>query len=222
MKDWIPTSFDKWMHWDALRKFGTSRLVQSTIVVPVVGYVILFNAELSQYFALIIDANDNSTPPGRLYWLYFGFCFLAIGSIIFGVRCPREVKEHGSAYDFVSKQNFIMHDVRLKGMRDKLLRRAYSQLCANTNYEFEIVSEPSRLVGGEEDHSLLDIRRSFRSYANDLDNVDRDGVMRDYFELLEEDRPWSRRAAFVMYVIGGALISVPTVHTFVLVSMTLI
>jgi hypothetical protein len=92
--------------WSQLRGFGTSRLVRSTILVPLIGYLILFSNDLTRYFYLVVDGDvaDMTIVPPRLYFLYFGFCGLAIGSILFSWLCPPVVKSHGAAFEFVANE----------------------------------------------------------------------------------------------------------------------
>ena len=105
----MPASYE----WDNLRRVGSSRLVQLTIVIPVVGYFLLLSESLTEYYVLLFEEE-----PGlwRLYFLYFGFCTLAVASLLFNWFCPSEIKEHGSAYDFVEKQKDIMHERREDAM----------------------------------------------------------------------------------------------------------
>lgn len=49
--------------WDSLRSLGTSRLVQMTVVIPIIGYLILFSSELQDYFVLAVD--DNGDRQGK-------------------------------------------------------------------------------------------------------------------------------------------------------------
>jgi hypothetical protein len=173
------------LHWDRLRTFGASRLVRSTLVVPVVGYLILFGSEFNEYFRLVVDPGaPDPVNISRLYYLYFGFCCLALGSIVYTVRCPKEVQDHGSAYDFVEKQFPIMHEARHGEMHYAL------------EHELTWWSGPDTSAGFE---------------------VVRKGVMRDYFELLEERRPFARLITFLLYAAGVVLVAIPSLSTFGLV-----
>ena len=159
--------------WDILWQFGTSRLVRSTVAVPILGYLILFNAELIDYWRTTFDVATDAVVHWRLYFLYFGFSSLAVGSLVFSVQCPDVVKEHGAAYNFVQREGPIMHEGRLQFMISML------------NASREGYTAP-----------------------------DRNDVMRDWFELMEESHPKSRAATTIAYGIGIFLLSIPTVHTF--------
>ena len=174
-------------HWDKLRNLIASRLVQATIVVPVIGYMILFSVELQEFLKLTIDSkliadSEVSVNSWRLYFLYFGFSSLAVSAIIFNVRCPDEVKLHGNAFDFVDKQKPIMREARLRNMAELL-----------EYYEYEVPVDQKRA------------------------DIDIAAIMTNYFEIQEQEHPKSRRTVLVFYLFGLALLAVPTIHTFILV-----
>ena len=81
---------NEWYRWDELRRLGNHKLVQLTVVVPIVGYLILLNKQLAAYYALYFDANATDISY-RLYCLYFGFTFLGIASLLFNLLCPKLV-----------------------------------------------------------------------------------------------------------------------------------
>src|SRR5262245_24963766 len=92
--------------WDELHALGSSRLVQLTVVLPVVGYLILFSATLRDHLTLYVDMGSEPVF-WRLYLLYFGFCFLSIGALIFAWECPDEVKRHGAGFVFVERESRV-------------------------------------------------------------------------------------------------------------------
>ena len=197
----MPKIPEQWESWDTLRTWGNNRLVQFTIVIPVVGYVILFSTELSQYFQLLIDPETNfslnaETVSYRLYFLYLGFCSLALGSLIYSFRCPAIIKTHGSAYDFIQKQSPIMHKERMNGMRSAL----------------------GREIAEWEPHEVAAIAESLQTAR--IKSLEAD--MRDYFELREETEPKSRHAVFLLYSGGSALLAFPTLYTFYRVIVSLV
>lgn len=211
----------KWETWDQLRTFGNSRLVQSTVVVPILGYVILFNANLAEYFNLIFDSDDSTALPGRLYWLYYGFCLVAAGSIVFSLKCPAEVKHHGAAYDFVYKQQPIMHPARDAAMKEKLLFDYYSTNYGDSGFDY-VTAADSDVDAVDIDEELRRIRLNMRDARLQIGALPFSESMRDYFEILEESRPTWRRITFLCYFIGIATLSVPSIHTFILVAKSLI
>src|SRR5262245_23714640 len=106
---------DRHSSWDKLRTLGNARLVKLTVLVPLIGYMILFNDQLLRYLELsspyFHDAFIGGEVAGtgglslslayRLYLFYFGFTFLALGALLYEFRCPWQVKRHGTAAEFV-------------------------------------------------------------------------------------------------------------------------
>lgn len=114
-------------HWDKLRIAVATPLVQLTVVMPILGYFILFSAEIQDFLKLTVDSDVN-VVSWRLYLLYFGFSSLAISATIFNVRCPPEVKHHGAAYEFVANEEKIMLSDRIEEIWKVLRANGIEQL----------------------------------------------------------------------------------------------
>lgn len=113
---------DQHSRWDHLRQRMSNRLIQSTIVIPIVGYIILFSSSLEEYFCLRFVECENGVSYWRMYWLYFGFCSLAAAAMIFNLKCPSLVAHHGAAYEFVDREFRIMGHERLVKMDQQLAK----------------------------------------------------------------------------------------------------
>ena len=208
----------EWEAWDRLRGFGSSRLVQATIVMPIIGYVILFNNDLAAYFKLFFDSESAPDIPWRLYFLYFGFCFLSAGSVLFAYKWPREVKHHGNAYMFIANEERIIHEERLTAMREKLLRNYYDRFRSDCGYNYIVAAD---FRSETPDEKLQAVHRNMRSAAQELAELKPVHVLMEWFEVMEEVYPNWRRATFLCYAAGVALLAVPTVHTFYRVVVSL-
>jgi len=97
---------DPWwqVHWTTLRPVGNSVIVKLTILVPVIGYLIIFNDKLVGYTDLVheisgLDETSGLSVPPRLFQIYFGLCFIAVASAIYSMACPSIVKRYQSAID---------------------------------------------------------------------------------------------------------------------------
>jgi hypothetical protein len=95
------------MRWVTLRSFGNSRAVQLSAIFPFVGYLILFNDDISRYLSM--QALDKPEAYGlidrlwtaKLYFIYFGLMFLGIGSFIYQWSCPFIIKKHPDSIDYI-------------------------------------------------------------------------------------------------------------------------
>lgn len=83
-----------------------------TILAPFVGYLVLFNQTIVQQLSLATEilgspAGDGVTAATlqRLYFLYFGLIFLGLGSGLFALFCPIEIKDCSSAREYVEAES---------------------------------------------------------------------------------------------------------------------
>jgi hypothetical protein len=97
--------------WSSLAKIGQSWPAKLTILVPFLGYLLLFNENtemifrFSDFFLKDIGV-DSVTEPSKfatknLYLTYFGACAFGVGSILFSMFCPYEVKRYDGIMDYV-------------------------------------------------------------------------------------------------------------------------
>jgi hypothetical protein len=88
--------------WSNLRAVGNNPTTKMTVFIPLVGYMIIFNANVLPYLRLASEIFGNAPHFWRLYFIYFGLCSLALGSIIYQLWCPSEIKRFASALDYVT------------------------------------------------------------------------------------------------------------------------
>ena len=88
--------------WDRLRIIGNSRLVQLTAIMPIVGYLIIFNQHVVSALHLDNSLFGSITEEfliSRLRLLYFGLFFTGIGSLLFSLFCPPKIKQYADAVE---------------------------------------------------------------------------------------------------------------------------
>ena len=88
--------------WSNLRVVGNNPATKMTVFIPLIGYMIIFNAYILPYLQLASEIFGNPPHLWRLYFIYFGLCSLALGSIIYQFWCPPEIKRFASALDYVT------------------------------------------------------------------------------------------------------------------------
>jgi hypothetical protein len=97
--------------WARLREIGNSPAVKLTIVIPFVGYLIIFNESLLHYLDLSrelfghhgnLPGSEQAHVSWRLLLLYFGLCFIAAGAALYGWYCPDEIKSYRLPSDYVA------------------------------------------------------------------------------------------------------------------------
>lgn len=101
--------------WSALARFGNSPVAKTTILVPFIGYAVIFNQPVQDFFASVLGASSHSPDASildfldsrRLHFLYFGLVIWGIAIGIFGLAAPEDIARHPTVADFVSHQEAI-------------------------------------------------------------------------------------------------------------------
>ncbi len=91
--------------WSDLRGISNSQAAKSTILIPLVGYYIIFNEYLVRWLHLAQQIGGSAPSdhiPRRVLWLYMGLCSIALGTFIYALRCPPQVKKYGDFSDYVN------------------------------------------------------------------------------------------------------------------------
>ena len=74
---------------------------------PVFGYLLLLNDHVHDYLTIRYDADWLLTylpSTWRIWMLFYGSFFLAMGSMLFAWRCPAEIKTYASAFNYVDTE----------------------------------------------------------------------------------------------------------------------
>jgi hypothetical protein len=227
--------------WDDLRKLGQSRLVALTILVPLLGYMILFNEQIIKYLEIsspyFHDIFITDTPADgdglsislayRLYFFYFGFTFLAIGNIIYYFCCPVLVKEYGSAAAFHATEGPIMNRLRLKSFALPFLEPQFEPRCRKINLSVSQVwgleaSPMDKDAGSAKFRDRL--REEMTQFVESTFGREQDGkanLMTAHFVPLKTARPVARWTCLFFYGAGFLVLLVPTTHSFMSVVATI-
>lgn len=188
---------DSVANWSTLRSIGNSSLSKMTMFVPVFGYFILFNDNISQYLRLAIDScpAQECRVGWRVFFLYFGLCFAALGAAIFTFRCPDIVKRYSTSREFFeTSKDFYAHHHNLRWLLDdieKMRGKAYDD-----GLNLVDLTNNASVVGQNQIHVLS-------------------GPMAAYYNLKNTCRVRWRRASLTFYGVGAALLAIPTFITFV-------
>lgn len=189
--------------WSKLRLLGNSHIAQSTIAVPILGYLILFNANIIDYLRLHTDFCEGAacSVSWRLYFIYFGCFFISIGASIFGLMCPSVTKKYGGASDFFEAE------------------RTYFSSPDNLNYLFKIIEEEKGSPANDPFELKIHIigKHAALNAAHTHAIAD---VLGEYYILKNSSRPRYRILSLLAYAFGIALLLVPTIFTFIQVLMS--
>jgi hypothetical protein len=205
--NWLETH----SRWSKLRDLGQSSMVRSSILMPVFGYLLLFNENIRQYLTIQYDAGwpfRYLPSMWRIWMLYYGSCSLAAGSILFAWRCPAEIKQYGSAFEMVDAERHhrTAHSSRIGTISDRL-KSLYQSM---STWENSIFKEPRLLP----DHPSLGVGSS-----PDLKSSDHWGLgLMHIWEVSDIKWPGWHIAALSLFRAGLILVSIPAVITFLQVT----
>jgi hypothetical protein len=90
--------------WTDLRAISNSYAARATILIPLIGYLVLFNDNVIHYLEIARELDPAANPgriSARLLWVYFGLCTVSVGALLYAIWCPYEVKTHGDAMSFI-------------------------------------------------------------------------------------------------------------------------
>lgn len=197
--------------WSSLRGLGNSGPAKLTILIPVIGYFIIFNENIINN----VELTPALAPAGqlsplsiierlyalRIYFIYLGLSFVGVASILYQTRCPKIIKKYDDDEDFVAntKSNTTSRDAL------KYLKEIKASIDTVEGFNVELASSVLFPPGGvpHESEMLKDTIKTF------------------YF-ILDRINTFSRAGAWVFYTIGFTLLSVPSVVVFIKVCQRLI
>jgi hypothetical protein len=179
--------------WVRLRFVSNSTPAKATVLVPLIGYLILFNERVVEFLNLAKDigSHGGAEVSYRLILIYLGLCAISAGVVVYGWLCPNEVKHYGSASAYVqgdgpSLRGFVINDI------GKLLENSEQRLRLEEASN-ELHEKSSRTLVTEEDYERYRIE-----------------VLHLHFDYLNASHKTARTACFWSYVIGFGFLAIPS------------
>jgi hypothetical protein len=190
---------DSLLTWSKLRRVGNSSAAKVTILLPLVGYLIIFNKNVADFLHLasqFVGAPD--TPFGvapKLMLVYVGMCAIALGVVTFGSCCPAEVKAYGHPTPYVLDASRVTKDFEFEKLEDALRGSVYRNEYIRMRDRYERDLGPP-------------ISEEQKAHINN-------GVLHLYFRLLNNRWPAARWLTGALYVVGFVFLAVPSLGVFV-------
>jgi hypothetical protein len=191
--------------WSTLRVIGNSMLVRATVVMPFIGYLILFNSHvvdaLRPAFELFPGCADGNCTQSfmwsRLFFLYFGLMFLGVGAFIYQLRCDPNIKRFDTSELFTASVSAVV-----------------------TESDLFVYQEVIERVGGP-----AAATRDF--LAGELANLDQAPrlkltILNNFYRALDGGRYFSRLGATLCYLAGFALVLFPSSQASIQIATSLI
>lgn len=108
-------SFGTSISWSSLSSIGNSALARLTIIMPFVGYLLVFNSTISDFLSTVLpkegDVEVNSIWVSlysqNLYFLYFGLLFFGSGVALFNVAAPSQIRRFPAVESYIGAMESI-------------------------------------------------------------------------------------------------------------------
>jgi hypothetical protein len=188
---------DSILTWSRLRAVGKSQAAKVTVLLPLVGYLIIFNKDVADFlrlaaqFAGADDAQFGVAP--KLMLVYVGACAIALGQVIYGVFCPAEVKAYGHVTPYVLDAARVTKDFEYEKLEATLRASRYGAEYIRMRDRYERGGSP--------------ITDEQRGHINN-------GVLHLYFAWLN-NRWWiARWLAGLCYLLGLVCLLIPSFGVF--------
>jgi hypothetical protein len=192
--------------WSQLKALGSSSLVKVSVLMPAFGYILLLNENVHQYLTVKYDGwlLDYFPSIWRVWLLFYGSFFLAIGTILYSAFCPAEVKHYQSAFEMADAEH--EHQQRL-GQHDQVRDNANRLYAQMTPWQRKLF--PFTLP-------------RFEDAIGQTTPLERISIfLVHHWTIVNTGKPVLRLVVLLSFTAGLTLLAVPAVFTFVQVTVRL-
>lgn len=212
--------------WNGLSLIGKSKIIKLTMLAPFIGYLILFNNELANYFVLSTEligvSSDAITTDkeniSRLYYLYYGLITLGVSSILFSFCCPSVIKDHENEFNYINSEVKIFTTNRVA-----LAHLEISKSLPSESEESKLLEKFVNNFNSSTDHANASFSGGMSS------NFDFQGVVNEkksneskaytdilnlYWDFKNTSGIALRSIILVMYILGFMLVLIPSINVF--------
>lgn len=177
--------------WSQLRAVTNSSAARLTILVPILGYWILFNESARSYLKLLHEFGGSSGDvSSRILIVYVGLVFVAVGAAIYQFKCPPDVKHFGDPNAYVSAVSGTIRDYAQEKIIVALLKSDFEREYVRVRDRYNKTS-PEAAAGYLTDRQLERLNKDIL-YVN--------------FDMLNESEAVCRKLVGWAYLIGFFLL----------------
>jgi hypothetical protein len=209
--------------WSTLRGIGNSAAAKATILIPLVGYLFLFNSHFVEW--LQVHAAVSQAPPPeaaeaglgwRLMCLYYGLMLVAIATVLYALTCPKVCKRYADSVEY-ARDVLEIHssDDAFVGLVGEL-NRVLAETNRLSQHAREAASGEIRLLGSG---------GASAAFAALPQNERPSRVLRllaAKYNLVDYTRPVARVLIAALYGVGLTLLAIPSANLFYRVTQSAI
>jgi len=189
--------------WSALKVIGNSYPAKLAIIMPFLGYMIIFQHDFVQFVSKLSPIGDISNMQSHttsinynIYFLYFGTFVFGLGSFVFSIFCNSHIKQHADSDAFCVYVSPTTTSDDIKRYCDRIIHTL-----------------------GEKSHDGQRAKVISQSISSgiqkDIQTESRLFVYKTYYNIIDNNYVIPRAIAFLSFIIGLATLAAPSVSVFV-------
>ncbi|WP_162653307.1 hypothetical protein [Lentilitoribacter sp. Alg239-R112] len=176
------TYLQKNFDWHILRGFGASKIASVTVLMPFIGYVILYNSQFTHWLGGLggmldqHDLSDSCTPYfnffERLNLLYCGLLSLGLSALTYKLFAPKEVSHYRDVDEYIDsvRPNLTARRIRVMyrtiANRRPKIGQSLLERAGWLENTIPISKASIEFNRNENDDLILDILRNFHQAQN--------------------------------------------------------
>jgi hypothetical protein len=162
-----------------------------TILVPILGYWILFNEAARKYLSLVHEVGGSSADvSSRILVVYVGLVFVAVGAAIYQFKCPPDVKHFGDPNAYVAAVSGTIRDYAQEKVIVALLKSDFEREYARVRDRYDRNSAEAAMGYLTEDQQ---------------ERLDKD-ILYVNFDMLDASEKTWRKMVGWLYLVGFGLL----------------
>jgi hypothetical protein len=201
-------------NWTTLRTIGNSWAVKATVLIPLIGYFIIFNENIIRYLNLATEftagKQTSLTVQPRLLQVYFALCIISVASVVYTLVCPVIIKRYDSSATYVREEAEHLGDIVIADIEERLRTSPHS------TKQYKIIRDRYDGPGIDRGES----KEQAEARLNSAKNFNL-AVLHTYYDLLNQSHPLARLLTLSCYVVGFFLLAIPSVQVFLRVAALL-
>lgn len=200
---------------------GGSKTVALAGLFPFVGYLVIMNKEIFQYFTLITDASlldpekIRESVTIRMHQIYFALVWLSVGVLLYRTMCPLEISKFKDRYEFFEMELKISQPARLNSIKNGLPFTCVDTFFIPTSVLNDITSAQALDFNKLKVESTVafpdvgDENKSFENWLNDS-RISVSQLLNVYYDKHNFSRGGIRSITLICFAVGYVKLAWPS------------
>lgn len=180
--------------WETLKKLTGSRFAQHVILVPIVGWLLVYQNTFAKLVSKVLGVEFQAELGWEVLVFYVGLVLLGVSASVFRILGPEPVLNHNGLQGFTEDTEAI------------LTRKGFSRFCGEVG-----IAEPVEIkIPGSGIGQVLDATREqwFRLNSEGIRDI-----LSEHYKAKNLSEPIVRSTITLVFAVGACLTLVPTAVT---------